>query len=1123
MNKKKIGIIGLLILSTAIVSGIVLQRYLFTSLTAAEDSYVSISAPSEVNGDEEELVIEYNKCAAYLLFEIEEQIDYVFAHLSLSFISISEAMEFRIYIMYDNWDELDLAYYHRPVPHWFHKTINFTLVQQDNPSIVLDLTPYVNDKDSIYNGSLSLIITARSEGKAVLASKESTTDMTLPVIHWSPTIFSLPYIFIIIIIALGTLALYDNKREKKPKQQPILMVKRSEPPQKEDILPIRVISGEQLRTYKVGLRVPEPLVAPYAELIARLEVLKCHKRVLRNNNSYEEDPLFSKKLANASEDKRTFYLELLKLAKLLTDLETDHQIREVSSKLELLKTSNPIFTNMMFTKNQIKDFRDPNALEPSKISLKDYQYVAGESLKLICTHFNTRAVSLSEQVPLTKTSLVDEAVQRGTLKGKMTSRQSYKSKPEKAIEDIVDIHGNIDQMAFYQMANAYEALYTLREKVEFARGLMDPSIQGTADFSASSSVLLSYYSIPRHLKNYLAKAWNVEGQWVRNTLVGWRRKIDSLLPDKFQVEALREEICRLALQYQTFAQGEDDLKVISILQRRQILHLLPSQVIDLSPLIPSELRPNYVRLKETISNAQLPSPLEGFIIPITPQEFTARGQNLKTEAENNLNSFPQGSRPRTNIQTFINKIDYLLNEVQNPKLQELLQNFIVGNRYTSSAATLLKTDKFKHLFTAIRGIVSNTLAAQFPSAIGQLLRSFDPALCLTRPFKSKKRNKKFLPAELTMNKYVIERKEDLRDARFLPNRANPRSPYSQDHNATLSFSQGKPIWLGINIYTPEQVRDGLIQERRKGIFWFQLIPNKKIIKAIQGGAQVRHIRLNPPRGPTRKIVADIVLSSRDSSAFAHEGRFIAAFDKSFPRGQFPKGEYLGVDFNRISEYMVAAATEAQEIDLLPMMGLYKKTAQTLERIRTEQIPAIQRKLSVPDALSSGKRRRMEAHLTLLHQRQGKLRKEVKRQSLMVYLYAAHKTGAKYVAWDGIQGIFTRGTKGKLATAITNLPKRKQLYDDFLQWADDLKHQGILPNYEDTIVVSPYTSQICSECFKTTGRAARTLRKGIPWDEFECTICGKHSNRHSNAAHVSALQLQHNIHQVTPSPISSNDG
>ena len=196
------------------------------------------------------------------------------------------------------------------------------------------------------------------------------------------------------------------------------------------------------------------------------------------------------------------------------------------------------------------------------------------------------------------------------------------------------------------------------------------------------------------------------------------------------------------------------------------------------------------------------------------------------------------------------------------------------------------------------------------------------------------------------------------------------------------------------------------------------------------------------------------------------------------------------------------------------MGLYKVSAKKLERMRTEQIPGIQKKLSIA-SLSSEERGCLSAQLNLLHQRQAKLRKEMKHQSLMLYLYVAHKTGAKYVAWDGIEGISTRGTKGKLATAVTNMPKSKRLYDEFISWIDDLKKQGALPRYEDTVVVSPYTSRICSKCFKSTGKASRMVKRSVPWDEFECTVCGKRSNRHSNAAHVSALQLQHHIQQLSP--------
>ncbi len=133
--------------------------------------------------------------------------------------------------------------------------------------------------------------------------------------------------------------------------------------------------------------------------------------------------------------------------------------------------------------------------------------------------------------------------------------------------------------------------------------------------------------------------------------------------------------------------------------------------------------------------------------------------------------------------------------------------------------------------------------------------------------------------------------------------------------------------------------------------------------------------------------------------------------------------------------------------------------------------------------------------------------EMKRQSLMMYLYVAMKTGAKYLSWDAITGITTRGTHGALAQAVTYLAKRKDLFDEFVQWAEDLKERTLLPAYEQGIPVSPYTSQTCGDCFSLTGVQNRTRVSGIPYDEFQCKECGMVSNRHSNAARVSAILLR----------------
>jgi len=169
---------------------------------------------------------------------------------------------------------------------------------------------------------------------------------------------------------------------------------------------------------------------------------------------------------------------------------------------------------------------------------------------------------------------------------------------------------------------------------------------------------------------------------------------------------------------------------------------------------------------------------------------------------------------------------------------------------------------------------------------------------------------------------------------------------------TEIFRNGAPIWLGLPIYAPSQERQ--FQEvvrrtrntvARKSIFWFQLIPSKKIIKCVRRGANVIDLRLNIPQGPTNKIVADVVLSSSEPNAFQHRGQFLNAWDREFNHPKLPIDDLLGVDFNRIGEYLVATANPSQEHDLSKMMELYRKTHIKLEKIRKWEIPHIQTQLS----------------------------------------------------------------------------------------------------------------------------------------------------------------------------------
>jgi hypothetical protein len=130
---------------------------------------------------------------------------------------------------------------------------------------------------------------------------------------------------------------------------------------------------------------------------------------------------------------------------------------------------------------------------------------------------------------------------------------------------------------------------------------------------------------------------------------------------------------------------------------------------------------------------------------------------------------------------------------------------------------------------------------------------------------------------------------------------------------------------------------------------------------------------------------------------------------------------------------------------------------------------------------------------------------------MVYLYATFRTGAIHVGWDSV-AVDTRGKRGTLARAITFMPKKKGLLREFQAWANDLKAAGKLPQFGGVVPVSPYTSQVCDECFARTGKQARTRAKQVGYHEFTCTTsrCPNHdvkANRHEVSARVSALTLQ----------------
>lgn len=876
---------------------------------------------------------------------------------------------------------------------------------------------------------------------------------------------------------------------------------------------------EVMRTYKVGLRVPESLLTEQNKLVIELEVLNHVRKGLKGKIS----KLMSGKVAHGSaEVVRCYKAAEKKYAHMQSVRQVNQEIFHIRAGIKQLHWNNPVLNSISFKRNQVPSFHQLDAPSIQEISLTDYRNLASKSLKLLCKYLNDQVLTQLRNVPTLKQDFIELAFQSSKKAGKNYTRSQITNRFEVALANITGIHSNLGRTAFYQLGMAMKAYFDARDKVEFVQKRLDPSVPSKVDFSGEIPVLLAFYSLPNNLRKYIARAWNVDSEWVRNTLVGWRRKIDRLLPVKFQIEPLSGLFTSLAESFKSIARNEDDVKVISRLQGKHVLHLLPQEEVDLTPLLPKELHVSYRYLHRQVN--QRITLLASHIHSFSHEEFVEAAQELIGKVQTTQAQFPPMSQPFTNCQTFVNKVTYLMHEANSQEVQEILRNYVIGNRFTRNVALLLaKGSKYSRLYTALRGIIALTLAKKHASAIGQFLSVFNPDNCLTFPFTSKNRVKSHLPVNLLFNKYIVERKAHPTSRSFLINESNATKP-----NVTDRFRNGEPIWLGLPIYAPSQEQEfqdlisGLRNKVvRKAVFWFRLLPGKKITECVQKGANVVDIRLNVPRGPTNKIVADIVLSSQESSVFHHRGRFLTAWDAEFTTLHLPHHDILGSDFNRIGKYMVATANPDEEHELDAIMELYEKTHTKLEKYRKWELPHLQKQLSSGknkdgNPLSAKKRGRLETQVTLLHRKKQRLQKEMKRQALQLYLFIAWKTESKYLAWDALGGISTRGQSGALAQAITYLPKRKALFDEFRQWAQDLSDQGLLPHYIDTFPVSPFNSQVCAHCFQRTGQQRKTKAKSIPYDEFQCTICGRSTHhdskihRHSNSARVTALLLQKQV-------------
>jgi hypothetical protein len=760
-----------------------------------------------------------------------------------------------------------------------------------------------------------------------------------------------------------------------------------------------------------------------------------------------------KNLIHASEAIRSEYWEIFVNYgdRPLQDLED--LLQENQKKIELFTRSNLRYNAELTLKGLIEDPAKP---KPTEISLHDYQTLARKYFKHLCGTSRTYALENIERLPLGE---------------KLTERK---------VTTLLGNKANHLHSVATQIATMMNVGNDARQKATFVRALLQANRDIGSEFQDVLPVYLSFYSIPTHFRNYLATIWQVDGQWVRNTLVGWRRKVDPRLPQKVQIEALTAFMEALAQYCGRFCREEKELRIISILQQKQVLHLLPTN-IPLQILLPPKYWQDLDGLRaKIVFSSEMREKIAEVATRVDLTLFVQLTGELSEKIREHMAALEEGTPRYTRTQTFFNKLELL--KAHMAEFQDLLHHYLPGNRFTASAAkiiihTLNKEGKNRtgitRLFTALRGVIAPAFAYLYPEATAQFGDQFTPDHCVTRPFTSKRRRqKKYLPLELKSPKYVILRKKHPTEKRYLNN-----------EDTTELFKTNHPLWLGFKIHTPDQFReDGNLAGRYKGTLWFRLVPTQKIRECVQQGAVVKAIRLNVPRGAANKIVADVILGATSRAPFRHSARFLQHWEGLFKEVGIPKTTYLGQDLNRLGKDMLALGTDQRELDISALMAEFEREYQKLELFRQKLIPALQRNLTCK---KDGKHGRRKTELTNLHNKRGKIMQEYNRRVLMVYLYAIWQAHARHVAWDGIEGLTPRGKKGAFAVAVQSLPNNRDQFALFQDWLEDLKHLKLLSQETQIHVVSPFTSEVCPRCYAKSGKRTKNRDKTTAYHEFKC--------------------------------------
>ncbi|MHA2297021.1 MAG: hypothetical protein ACXAEU_08820 [Candidatus Hodarchaeales archaeon] len=459
-----------------------------------------------------------------------------------------------------------------------------------------------------------------------------------------------------------------------------------------------------------------------------------------------------------------------------------------------------------------------------------------------------------------------------------------------------------------------------------------------------------------------------------------------------------------------------------------------------------------------------------------------------------------------------------------------------------------KNAEYKY-HSALRAILS--LAAtdinHYPLAVtlqGLGVEEMTPERCLVKPFKSEKRTN-------NSSNHYYRNKSKLQPVDLIMGSNSVIYRPGKGLVLTALFNQYGVIEMQVPRFSGD---------RKPLVFYLPATP--AMLQVIERGARVQMIRLHPPSGSSRKVKVDVVFYG-PPWAFAStkhlelENFCPKCFTKLPPRStcsrckvlvvpaKLPEDTHLGIDLNRVGEYMVAFSTgdplsAESQLSLLTLdtckhyynakkeLSVQQKALANREK-RLAGVLSMLLTAITPDQLKellsltasgmfirpfkdfikhlgiTGKKREsltglgynileINKQISLLHARIKNLRKALHELTTREIAIQLLLTGATTLACENLEGMDATGKKTPVAIATLNMPDEPAVIAHAIRNINAL-HRALGIPLE--VIISPQNARGTSSTH--AGCGGKLDRSPANWDMAKCKKCGQTVNTHISAA------------------------